>query len=340
MVRLGSDAPHLRLMLLLLLLHHAAAGAAAPAPLQRGTYLFGGFECAYRRKPAAPGFEGKPPVLLIHPLGIGLSSWFFDPFLEQWNGSEVWVPDLIGCGASEAWVPDQRTLAVPEDYVRSLQALWRDEIRRPMVALSQGGLAPLAIRLAAQESSTFQGSRAVRGLVLASPPEWQTITDGLSEAEVQRNFERLGATLGSPSALGTLGYRALCARPFVRFFSDQFLFAEAADARFVDACCEFARPSRRWPVLAFNAGLMGQRGLGDELRRLRQPTLVLAGETAGKPLSDDGRGYEQAMQNAQVRKLAGRNVLPWESTSATCEAVLSFVDSVSGAGLRWGGGVA
>ena len=181
--------------------------------LQRGTYLYGGFECAFRRKPASPGFEGKPPLLLVHPLGIGLASWFYEPFLEQWTGSEVWVPDLIGCGASDAWVPEQRTLTVPQDWVRSLEALWRDEIRRPMVVVSQGGLAPLAISLAARETATFQGRRAVRGLVLASPPEWHTISAGLSEEEVERNFGLLGATLGSASGVGTLGYRALCGSP-------------------------------------------------------------------------------------------------------------------------------
>ena len=61
----------------------------------------------------------------------------------------------------------------------------------------------------------------------------------------------------------------------------------------VDACRAAAAPERRWPVLAFNAGLVGQRGLGDELSSLRTPTLVLAGaaDMAADdllPLSDDG----------------------------------------------------
>ena len=226
--------------------------------LQRGSYLSGGFAVSYQRKPAAPGFEGKPPLLLVHPLGVGLSSWFWDPFLSEWSGSEVFVPDLIGCGASEAWQPSERGLFVPLDWVRALEALWREEIRRPVVVLAQGGLAPLAVQLATRETETWRGPRAVRGIVLASPPPWAEAADGLPEAEVRRNFELLSATLGSASPLGTLGYRALCARPFVRFFSRRFLFAAAAgdddDAsadeslnRFVDACCAEAAPERRWP---------------------------------------------------------------------------------------------
>ena len=316
--------------------------------LQRGSYLSGGFAVSYQRKPAAPGFEGKPPLLLVHPLGVGLSSWFWDPFLSEWSGSEVFVPDLIGCGASEAWQPSERGLFVPLDWVRALEALWREEIRRPVVVLAQGGLAPLAVQLATRETETWRGPRAVRGIVLASPPPWAEAADGLPEAEVRRNFELLSATLGSASPLGTLGYRALCARPFVRFFSRRFLFAAAAGAdddasadeslnRFVDACCAEAAPERRWPVLAFNAGLVGQRGLGDELSSLRTPTLVLAGAADDLwPLSDDGAAYESRMPNCRAVRLAGRNALPWESARETAEAVGEFVDGVAGVGLSWG----
>lgn len=191
------------------------------------------------------------------------------------------------------------------------------------------GLAPVAVQLAARETDSWLGSRAVAALVLASPPEWATITAGIDEGEVRRNFERLSATIGSPSAIGTLGYRALCARPFVRFFSDRFLFADAADERFVDACVAKASPLRRWPVIAFNAGLVGQCGLADELTTLRQPTLVLAGASDGKPLSGNGREYADSMRDCQVIQLAGRNVLPWESTRETCEAVRSFIAGVA-----------
>ena len=315
--------------------------------LQRGTYLAGGFTCSFRRKPASAGFEGKPPLLLVHPLGVGLSSWFWDPFLSEWKGSEVFVPDLIGCGTSEAWQPSERGLFVPLDWVRALETLWREEIRRPVVVLAQGGLAPLAVQLATRETETWRGGRAVRGVVLASPPPWAETAQGLPEAEVRRNFELLSATLGSASPLGTLGYRALCARPFVRFFSSRFLFAAAApdgDAsaaerldRFVDACCAEAAPERRWPVLAFNSGLVGQGGLGEELESLRTPTLVLAGAAEGLlPLSDDGSSYESRMPNCRAQRLVGRNALPWESARATAEAVGDFVDDVSGVGLSWG----
>ena len=68
---------------------------------------------------------------------------------------------------------------------------------------------------------------------------------------------------------------------------------------------------------------------------MRQPTLVLSGASDGKPLSDDGRDYEASMPNCRVLQVPGRNVLPWESTGATVDAVGQFIDGVSGAGLTW-----
>ena len=301
-------------------------GSVVPA-IQSGTYEYNGFVCAFRRKAAAAGFETRPPVLLVHPVGIGLSSWFWDQFLDAWVGSELLVPDLIGCGASEEWQPSKKGLFVPLDWVRGLEALWRAEIQRPMVVLSQGGLAPLAIQLAARQTDTWRGDLAVCGLVLASPPEWQSLSTGSSQEEVMKNYGQLEATLGSPSALGTLAYRALCARPFVQLFSSVFLYGEERDdfQGFVDACCENARPERRWPVIAFNAGMVGQRGLEDELLSLQQPTLVLIGNAKGKPLVDGGRDFEERMRNCKLRGLQGRNVLPWESAPETCDAVRGFV---------------
>ena len=171
----------------------------------------------------------------MHPVGIGLSSWFFERFVRAWSGP-VYVPDLIGCGDSDAWDPDEQGLFVPLDWVRMLEQLWREAIGRPMVVVSQGGLAPVAVRLATRETEQWQGGRAVRGLVLASPPEYDVLSAGLDEAEVMLNYERLSWALGADSGLNAVLYRLLCARFFIRLFSDLFLFAADADNAFLDNC--------------------------------------------------------------------------------------------------------
>ena len=313
------------------------------ASISQGTYLFNGFECAFRRKAASPGFEAKPPLILIHPIGIGLASWFFNRLVDRWAGAELFVPDLIGCGASQAWDPAERGLHVPLDYVRQMQQLWREEVRRPCIVVSQGGVAPLAVELACIESDTWRGSRAVRGVVLLSPPELELLADGLDETEVKRNFELLSRTLGARSALGTWAYQALSSRVFIDFFSRQFLFATAtaetcaAFEEFVDECVDETDPTKRWPILAFNAGLVGLRGLREEMRNLRQPLLVLIGSDGGKPLSNDGLGYQALLPRCKLLRIpAAKNVLPWEEAGATSEAIGEFCEAdVSFSGIRW-----
>ena len=58
-------------------------------------------------------------------------------------------------------------------------------IQRPVLVVSQGGLAPVAVRLAARECDTWIGSRAVAGLVLSSPPEWDAIGEGYDRMEAR-----------------------------------------------------------------------------------------------------------------------------------------------------------
>lgn len=115
------------------------------------SYEYDGFTCAYRHKRACAGYEEWAPLLLVHPVGIGLDSWFWHPFLRLWPG-EAFAPDLIGCGRSDAWDPAERGLFIPLEWVRGLEALWRMHVRRPVILVSQGGLAPVALCLAAREN--------------------------------------------------------------------------------------------------------------------------------------------------------------------------------------------
>jgi len=80
-------------------------------------------------------------------------------------------------------------------------------------------------------------------------------------------------------------------------------------------------------VLAFNAGLVGMTPLREEMAALRQPVLVLFGESNGKPTSEASRrGYRDELGRCIVRALPGRNVLPWESAALTAEEVARFAD--------------
>ena len=141
----------------------AALIACAATTKELKRYSHDGWDLAFRFKEAAPGFEDAPPLLLVHPVGIGLSSWFWDAFADEWEGAAVFAPDLIGCGASEEWDPDARGLFVPLDWARGCESLWRAHIRRPCVVVAQGGLAPVGVSLAVREADTWRGGLARGG---------------------------------------------------------------------------------------------------------------------------------------------------------------------------------
>jgi pimeloyl-ACP methyl ester carboxylesterase len=279
-------------------------------------YEHDGWRLGFRHKAAKPGREADPPLLLVHPVGIGLSGWFWDRFMDAWQGGEVFAPDLIGCGESDAWRPEERGLFLPLDWARGCAALWRDRIQRPCVVIAQGGLAPVGVLLAARESDDWSGSRAVSHLVLTSPPTWDDMTTAVPERELRRNYNGLRSRLGA-AAVGLVESRAA-----IRFFSDLFLFERACDATWLDLASSECRASVREPVFAFNAGLLQHRSYEDELTRMQQPTLVLAGRADKRQARR--RGYAERMRACELRSLPGCNVMPWEAPRETCDAVADF----------------
>jgi hypothetical protein len=72
-----------------------------PSGFSREFYDYDGWKLTYRYKAAEKGFEKDSPILLIHPVGIGLSSWFWELFMDSWRGPAVYAVDLIGCGIAE-----------------------------------------------------------------------------------------------------------------------------------------------------------------------------------------------------------------------------------------------
>lgn len=118
-----------------------------PPSMQRRTHTFQGRECAYLYGAATSAAgAARPPLLLLHPVGIGISGWFWQRFAACWaahprGGSAVVVPDLLGCGAS-AWpssdlssadeaafaadgfdAADAASFALPGGYVAQCEAL-------------------------------------------------------------------------------------------------------------------------------------------------------------------------------------------------------------------------
>ena len=243
-----------------------------------------------------------PPLLLIHPVGIGLSSWFWEPFMESWSYSDIFCPDLIGCGLiGDKWDPNERGLFFPLDWVRQCETLIHDILNsQPCVVMTQGGLAPVGILLAKRNPSS------VKQLILCSPPTWNELTKALGQTELKRNYDLLR------SEYGELAFSFLEQKWAIKFFSDLFLFEGEADSIWIELAFAECTAANRSAVAVFNAGLLQHRSYKEELKELSQPTLILTGNEDKR---QRGRiPYARNMMNCRLRSVPGCNVLPWEST--------------------------
>ena len=332
----------------------AAATDATSSPTILKSYEYDGWNLTYRTiaedETEKETSNDHHNVLLIHPVGIGLASWFWEPLLSSLrdknksNGStpttseqktkiRAYAPNLIGCGISEgsdAWDPDQRGMFVPLGWVKGCEALMReiddrDRDRDEKLASSpqkwtvvtQGGLAPIGVLLAARNPES------VSELVLASPPTWEDMTIAVPQEELERNYGFLRSPI-----LGKLAFSILETRGLVEFFSNQFLFTpgKGCDDAWLDnterEMCVEARP----PVQNFNAGICMNRGLGPELTETIQSeipsVLVVQGENDKRPREE----YEQIMKNCRLVTVPGStNVIPWERPEAFADILADII---------------
>ena len=206
------------------------------------------------------------------------------------------------------------------DYSRQVEELWRQKIGKPCCVVAQGGLAPVGVYLASRSSDRWDGARAVAGLALSAPPPFADLAEGLDSAEVARNLEFLQSSLGRQLV------KLLRSSFFVRFFSDLFLFADSCDAAWISNCLvDDERPKSIEPVLTFNAGVVGARGLFDELKtQVPQPVLVIEG--AADKRSEKRGGYAETVPDLERVAIDGScNVPPWERPGLVADAIGALV---------------
>jgi pimeloyl-ACP methyl ester carboxylesterase len=303
--------------------------AAAADSSQIKNYEYDGWNLTYRYKPASPGYENKSPILLIHPVGIGLSSWFWERFMAEWTGPAIYAPNLIGCGVSEGadpWDPNERGLSFPLGWAQGCEALMAVAMAEhssgfslfkigkndwKWTVVSQGGLAPVAVLMAARNTDN------VDKLIMTSPPTWNEMVASVPEAELSRNYNFLRNPVW-----GRLAFQLLESRGAIEFFSNQFLFSGTCDREWLDLAESELGLKSRPPVISFNSGFCQHRSFEKELRNIKQSTLILAGDCDKRPRHD----YVRYMKDCRIEMLPGLNVLPWEATTETVRSVKAFLD--------------
>lgn len=85
------------------------------------------WELTYLFKEAAPGRENDSPIILVHPVGVGISSWFYTRLMTEFTDNPpIYAPDLIGCGlahGADAWDPEVKGMFFPLSWTEGVETL-------------------------------------------------------------------------------------------------------------------------------------------------------------------------------------------------------------------------
>ena len=290
-------------------------------------YTWDNYRCAYEvHQPINATPEGIP-LLLIHPIGVGLSRQFWQRFCREWYNAGhrniIYNPDLLGCGESDM----PHVAYTPSDWAKQLQHFLQTVVQKPVILVVQGALFPVAIELVKREALF------IAGLVLSGPPAWAVITKQSPKWRQKLTWNLLN------SPFGNLFYRYARRKEFLRSFSIRQLFAnsDAVDEEWLNTLIAGAENTQtRHAVFSFLAGFWRQ-DYSNAIASIKQPTLVVVGETAssisqaGKKESPQERlaDYLAALPQGQGIKMTGRNVPPYESTAEFVKDITPFIDEVS-----------
>ncbi|MFN6461980.1 MAG: alpha/beta fold hydrolase [Nostoc sp. DedVER02] len=290
-------------------------------------YTWQNYRCAYEvHQPVNSTSEGIP-LLLIHPIGVGLSRQFWQRFCREWYDSgqrnSIYNPDLLGCG--ESLMP--HLAYTPNDWADQLQYFLQTVVRQPVIVVVQGALLPVAIQLVQKESNL------IAKLVLSGPPAWALMANKPPEWQQKFLWNALDSPFGIPF------YRYARTPKFLRSFSTRQLFASenAVDTEWLNTLVAGAEnPASRHAVFSFLAGFW-RDDYTNSIASIQQPTLAIMGESASsisqksKKETPDKRlaDYLAYLPHCQGIKINGRNVLPYESTAEFVAAIAPFINEVS-----------
>ena len=309
-------------------------------------YTWQNHRCAFEKVASEPGTDSnlldsedsRLALLLIHPIGVGLSHEFWQPFIQQWQKSEsaatpctLYNVDLLGCGDSD--MPNRAYR--PEDWADQLAYFIEKIASEPVVLVVQGALLPVAIRL-----MDLPAGNRVKGLVLSGPPAWRLMTTPTPIWQQKLSW----ALFESP--LGSAFYRYARRESFLRSFSERQLFErpEGVTDDWLAMLKAGAKDmNSRYAVFSFLAGFWRQ-DYARAIARIQQPVLIVMGDeassidrtTAKQAEADSTQTSEKRLQayldhfpRAQGVCIAGRNVLPYESTAEFVEVVMPFIANLA-----------
>ena len=301
--------------------------STAPAPQ---FYTWNNFRCAYEFYPSGESGSNNLALLLIHPIGVGLSRCFWHRFIAAWREQEqsypIYNPDLLGCGDSDM----PRLAYYPRDWAKQLRYFIETVVKIPVVVIVQGALLPTALRLIELSANCPE---LIPALVMVGPPGRKLMTKAAPAWQQKLLWNTFFAT-----PTGNAFYRYARRRQFLRSFSERQLFhrAEDVDETWLNTLTKgAANPDSRYAVFSFLAGFWRQ-DYSAVISKITQAALVVMGKNAstisrnstGETPEDKIDFYLQHLPNGRGCQIAGRNVLPYESTSEFVTVVQEFINSI------------
>lgn len=257
---------------------------------------------------------------MIHPVGIGISSWFWKNLINEWDyNNDMYAPDILGCGKSDAWDPKTKGLFFPLSYVQHIEHLLNSIIKQPCIVITQGAIAPVGIMLASRNPTK------IKALILSSPPSYEEMVQPMSKSKLKRNYNFYTSRLGSKA------FDLLEKRYAVQFFSKLFLFKRKNNndlKTWLDLIEQDISIQKREPIKVFNAGLPYHRSFQDDMNSITQPVLILSGDSDTDARVNSRNGYCKDIKSCKSIVLDGRNVLPWESPKETCNVLYNFLRNI------------
>ncbi|MGD1809510.1 alpha/beta fold hydrolase [Dapis sp. BLCC M126] len=292
-------------------------------------YTWKGYSCAYELYPQKQDDTSSIPLLLIHPIGVGLSKFFWHRFCSLWQEENfpnpIYNPDLLGCGES-----DMPSVAYyPVDWAEQLQYFLETIVQRPVILIVQGALFPVAVSLVKLQ----QKSNLISGLILSGPPQLELMQKSSSPVQNKLRWNLFY------SPIGKAFYRYARSRNFLDSFSKKQLFANAnqVDKEWLDTLTKGAKkPQSQYAVFSFLAGFWRQ-DFSQTIAQINQPTLVLVGSQASTISKTDTtetpeqkmNSYLKYLPQAKGNQISGRNVLPYESTEEFIKVVNQFLVTIN-----------
>ncbi len=283
-------------------MNQALAKVGEPAGIGGGErrYLWRGWKLAYR----VAGESGAPPLLLVHGVYAGASSYEFRKnFHALAKDFRVYALDLLGCGLSER----PRRRYEPEDVAAQVEDFAREDIGSPVHLVASSLSAALIVPAAVRSPRLF------KKLILICPTGLGSLdrTSGLLGDSVHALFRT--------PVIGDTLYNAIVSRRGLCYYLGNVAYHDAGsvtDGLVDDYYRTSHQPGAKHLPAAFVSGKLNL-GLRDLWTRVPHKTLIAWGQEAGTPPVSQAHQFIRRNPRAELKIFRDAALLPHDERAQT-----------------------